>query len=192
MIGEQSGDMFMIPCRARSMRALPIAGISLIAECKTCRAMGRVAAHGTGSVEIQVRAQHDPALVGLADVKMPHAEAHDMVEHALRTRRDEGLQEVASIGWPRQTMAGTSFDRPATTIPSFFARFAARVVPTPAPRPPAVSIQMVVLCPTLPQPGCPLCEISPAPGPAAGRGEPVAPLPMMTPSDSGFGSASRQ
>ena len=55
----------------------------------------QVAALGVGVVAVDVAAEHQPALVGLADVEVAGAEGDDVVDQRLDALRHEGLQHVA-------------------------------------------------------------------------------------------------
>ncbi len=58
----------------------------------------QIAALGVGVVAVDIAAEDEAALVGLADVEMPRAEGDDLVDHGLEALRHEGLQHVALDG----------------------------------------------------------------------------------------------
>ena len=55
----------------------------------------QVPPRGVGVVEVEVAAEHQPALVRLADVEMPHPEGHHARDHRLQPLGHEGLQHMA-------------------------------------------------------------------------------------------------
>ena len=78
---------------------------------------GRLAAPGVRVVAVDVAAEDEPALVGLADVEVPGAEGHDTVDRRLDALRDESLQNMAFDRQPqarqRPDARGVARDRKA-------------------------------------------------------------------------------
>ena len=126
--------MSITPAHCRSMRRREIVGISALAEPQHVLDQRQAAALGIRVVAVEIAAQHQPALVGLADVEMRRAVGDDAVDHRLQRLGDEGLQHV---GLDRQAQPGQGRDWPvwpATASPTLPARIGPRVVSTPTTR----------------------------------------------------------
>ena len=96
----------------------------------------QVAALGVGIVAVDIAAEDQPALVGLADIEMAGAEGHDAVDQRLDALGDEGLQHMA---FDRQAQARHRGDARRVAGDGHAdlagADLAARVVSTPVMRP---------------------------------------------------------
>src|SRR5439155_13086600 len=80
----------------------------------------QVAAPCIGVIAIDVAAEHEPTLVGLADVEMPGAERDYAIDCRLDAFRHEGLQHMAFDRQPkareRRNARGIARDREADLL----------------------------------------------------------------------------
>ena len=86
----------------------------------------QVAALGVGIVAVDVAAEHQPALVGLADVEMPGAERDDVSISGLTPSETKACSTWLSIGSRRPARAATREELPAQASPILPARDEAR------------------------------------------------------------------
>ena len=96
----------------------------------------QVPALGIGIVAVEIAAEDEAALIGLAHIEMPSTEGEDLI-HRLEPFGDKGLQDMTFDRKIKAELAGQFGRLPATESPTFPAMIVPRVVSTPVTRPPS-------------------------------------------------------